>query len=128
MKSLNNNLYDIDKKHLKVIISDYYELIYKDEKDFSYTSQFINNLWNYMSSTSNYIDLLEDIKISKNQKLNDIAKHILNKAYNQRQKDRTQPNSFYKKIFDNREELEKNITNHGVFINGNVYGNIEFTK
>ena len=128
IKSLNNNLYDIDKKHLKVIISDYYELIYEDEKDFSYTSQFINNLWNDMSSTSYYIDLLEDINTSKNQKLNDIAKHILNKAYNQRQKDKTQSNSFYKEIFDNREELEKNLTNNGVFINGNVYGNIEFTK
>ena len=54
---------------------------------------------------------------NKNQKLNDIAKHILNKAYNQRQKDKTQSNSFYKEIFDNREELEKNLTNNGVFIN-----------
>ena len=51
--------------------------------------------------------------------------------FNGPEEDRNRPEEFiweFGKIFDNREELEKNITNHGVFINGNVYGNIEFTK
>ena len=50
-------------------------------------------------------------------------------AYNQQQKERSKPNSYYKKIFDNKGNIEtKTINVEGIYVDGNVDGNVKFVK
>ncbi len=114
---------------LKIIITDYYELLYQNEQEFSDTSRFINNLWNNLGVNTNRIPLLIDLLKSNKNKFYDIAKHILQNAYNQQQKERSKPNSYYKKIFDNKGNIEtKTINVEGIYVDGNVDGNVKFVK
>ena len=126
------NLGDTDfvsDNYLKVIIWDYYELIYQNEQDFSDTSQFINNLWNNLGVNTNRIPLLIDLSKSNKNEFYDIAKHILQNAYNQQQKEISKPNSYYKDIFDNKGNIEtKTINVEGIYVEGDVDGNVEFVK
>ena len=128
LKNLGDNDF-IDDNCLKIIITDYYELLYQNEQEFSDTSRFINNLWNNLGVNTNRIPLLIDLLKSNKNKFYDIAKHILQNAYNQQQKERSKPNSYYKKIFDNKGNIEtKTINVEGIYVDGNVDGNVKFVK
>ncbi|MBU1883504.1 hypothetical protein KKB80_04525, partial [bacterium] len=104
-------------KYLKAILIDYYKLFeeYEIPTGMSFSPDiyhnmynFINNLWNYFQVDSEYIELLEELSNSKNIRLQLIAKHTLEQAYNQQHKDRNLPNSYYKKIFE-EENMSQSV-------------------
>jgi len=122
-----NYIDKMDSDELNFILSEYYNLIeeyvepegsnriYINYKMFN----FIDSIWKYLDNTSNYIELLEKLSTSENQRLSEYATYSLEREYNQQLKDRNVPNSYYKDIFDKEEEVKKANETH---IHGNVYG------
>ncbi len=106
---------DLEDKYIFHIISDYYEFFYEyarpnggyspDIYDDMYG--YINSIFNYLSATSSHIEVLEKLSKSINTRIVDISKYHLQLAYNNKNKDRNYPNSYYKKIFD-KDEIVNN--------------------
>jgi hypothetical protein len=106
---------DLEDKYIFNIISDYYEFFYEyarpnggyspDIYDDMYG--YINSIFNYLSATSSHIEVLEKLSKSINTRIVDISKYHLQLAYNNKNKDRNYPNSYYKKIFD-KDEIVNN--------------------
>ncbi len=103
---------NLEDKYLNIIIEDYYEFFKEYEHvsglveypAYDSMSIFISNLWSNLGSTSNHINLLENLSKSSDVRVENMAKYTLESAYNQQQKDRVQPNSYYKEIF-NKENI-----------------------
>ncbi|MGE4419629.1 MAG: NACHT domain-containing NTPase [Sulfurimonas sp.] len=119
MKSLsryNNQIFDeIGTEYLKMILIDYYELFEEYEKlsnpinDINeIMSNIIDMLWTYLEITSKHIPLLETLSKSVNERLSIHSKYTLEKAYNQKLKDRNLPNSYYKEIFE-EENMSQSV-------------------
>ncbi|WP_164469573.1 hypothetical protein [Aliarcobacter cryaerophilus] len=103
---------DLEDKYIFNIISDYYKIFYEYERpsggyspnDYDGMSTYVNSLFNYLSATSSHIETLKNLSTSSNSKLVDTAKYHLQLAYNNQNKDRSHPNSYYKNIFDNENK------------------------
>lgn len=117
MLALKNSLKneDLEDKYIFNIISDYYEFFYEYERPtgvyspntYSAMNEYINSILNYLSATSSHIEVLEKLSKSINIRLVNISKYHLQLAYNNKNKDRNYPNSYYKKIFD-KESIVNN--------------------
>lgn len=110
---------DLEDKYIFNIISDYYEFFYEYERPTGTYSpyiyddmhEYINSIFNYLSATSSHIEVLEKLSKSINIRLVNFSKGHLQLAYNNKNKDRNHPNSYYKKIFD-----KDNLMNDSNFI------------
>jgi nitrate reductase NapAB chaperone NapD len=106
---------DLEDKYISHIISDCYKFFYEYERPTGVYSPdiyddmygYINSIFNYLSATSSHIEVLEKLSISINIRLVNISKYHLQLAYNNKNKDRNKPNSYYKKIFD-KDEIVNN--------------------
>jgi hypothetical protein len=106
---------DLEDKYIFNIISDYYEFFYEYERPTGTYSPYIyddmhayiNSIFNYLSATSSHIEVLEKLSKSINIRLVNFSKGHLQLAYNNKNKDRNHPNSYYKKIFD-KDEIVNN--------------------
>jgi hypothetical protein len=92
--------------------------------------ELINNIWSFLESSVANIEMLEELKESKNFKLSEQAKYTLTKAYEQQAKDRNYPNSYYKKLFDKDEKMDgkKIINNYGNYVEGDNLGTMTLKK
>jgi len=126
IKSIKSNKLDYEKvnsKYLKFILKDYYEFFleyYRPKGTFSpdiYDNMYhvINNIWKSFESSTQHINLLEELAQDKNQRLSHSSKYALTKSYEQQEKDRNYSNSYYKSIFDKDDKMNKTTIN----INGN---------
>jgi hypothetical protein len=103
---------DLEDKYIFNIINDYYEFFHEYEGLYSPDIYdgiygYINSAFNYLSATSSHIEVLEKLSKSINTRLVDTSKYHLQLAYNNKNKDRNHPNSYYKKIFD-KDEIVNN--------------------
>jgi hypothetical protein len=134
IKSNKLNYEEINSKYLKLILKDYYEFFleyHTPEGGFSpdiYDNMYrvINNIWNSFESTIQHINLLEELAQDENKRLSNSSKYALTKSYEQREKDRNYPNSYYKNIFDKDEQVDKKrvINNYGNYVEGNNHGTL----
>lgn len=102
---------DLDDKYILIIVNDYYEYerprgVYSRDNNYDMNG-YINSIFNYLSATSSHIEILEKLSKSINNRLVDTSKYHLQLAYNNKNKDRNKPNSYYKKIFD-KDEIVNN--------------------
>ena len=102
---------DLEDKYIFNIISDYYEYERPTEAYspdiYDGMQGYINTVFNYLSATSSHIEVLEKLSKSINIRLVNFSKGHLQLAYNNKNKDRNYPNSYYKKIFD-KDEIVNN--------------------
>lgn len=113
MLKTNQDIDIIGNKYLSIILNDYYNLFYDYKRPtgayspdiYDGMNSFINSLWNHLGSTSQYLKLLQSLSKSKNKNLSNISKYYLQEAFNNQNKDRSFPNSYYKNIFD-KEKIE----------------------
>lgn len=109
---------EIEIEYLQIILIEYYKLFNEYQRptgcyspDINDTMwDFINKLWNYLETTSKYIPLLEKLTISANERLSIHSKATLEKAYNQQNTERSQPNSYYKNILDKEIKISQSLT------------------
>lgn len=126
----------ISDEYLNIIIQDYYEFFKEYEfqegivqyPDYDSMNNIIYTIWSILSASSDHILLLKELSSNENDRISNAAKFYLDKAYNQQQKDRTLPNSYYKAIFDSEKKNTKKVVNQGIYIAGNVQGNVTLTK
>jgi hypothetical protein len=117
---------DVDSITLKMIITDYYQFF----DDYITTSQDIifddvyskiNNLWRYLESTIDHIELLKELSISEINNIYISANYSLDIVYKLQAKERKISNSFYKEIFDKKTTVEhKTINNYGNYAENNT--------
>ena len=108
LKNNNKTIDTLQDKYLLIIINDYHEFFYAYERPtggyspdrYDDMNDYINYVWNSLSSTSVHIKLLQTLAKSKNNNFSNTAKYHLEQAYNNQNKDRNNPNTYYKKIFD----------------------------
>ncbi len=126
----------ISDEYLNIIIQDYYEFFKEYEfqegivqyPDYDSMNNIIYTIWSILSASIDHILLLKELSSNENDRISNAAKFYLDKAYNQQQKDRTLPNSYYKAIFDSEKKNTKKVVNQGIYIAGNVQGNVTLTK
>ncbi len=121
------NIYQLNCKNFKFIFINYYDFFkeyHYPKSTFSpdiYTNMYelINAILNYIGSSDKFIPLLEDLQNTENKNMKAIIKYELEKAYNNKQKNRAYTNKYYKDILDNYsldlnvffdyEKLEKDL-------------------
>jgi len=119
IKSIKSNNKEVNSKYLKFILKDYYEffLEYHTPKGtfspdiYDDMHRVINNIWSSLESSTQHINILEELAQDKNEKLANFSKYALTKSYEQQEKDRNYSNSYYKEIFDKEEKMDKNAIN-----------------
>lgn len=120
IKSIKSNKLDYEEvtsKYLKYILRDYYEFFlayHAPHGTYSpdiYDNMYgvINNIWRSLESSTQHINLLEELAQDKNKKLANLSRYALTKLYEQQEKDRNYPNSYYKEIFDKGETQENHV-------------------
>lgn len=133
--SLSKKIDLISDEYIDIILQDYYEFFKEYEfqegvvqyPDYDNMNNIIDNIWLKLSASSDHILLLKSLS-NVNDRISNIAKLYLDKAYNQQQKDRTLTNSYYKGIFDSEGINTKKVINQGIYIEGNVHGDVSITK
>jgi len=119
IKSSKLNYEEINSKYLKFILKDYYEFFLEYHTPtgtfrldiYDNMHRVIQNIWSSLESSTKHINLLEELAQDQNEKLANVSKYALTKAYEQQQKDRNYTNSYYKVIFDKDEVMDKSTIN-----------------
>jgi len=110
---------NIKSDYFKKILTDYYDFFTEYERLTDTDSpaiydkmyEAINAMWTFLESSTPNIQMLEELKKSKNIKLSERVKYTLTRAYEQQEKDRNYPNSYYKNIFEEESKVDKTTIN-----------------
>lgn len=121
------DIYQLNNTNFKFILVTYYDFFKEyhhprggySRDIYDNMNSLINAIFNHFGSSGEYIPLLEDLQNVKNKNLKATVKYQLEKAYNNRQKNREYDNKYYKNILDNYslisdvffdyEKLEKDL-------------------
>jgi len=119
MKKLQIDFKTIDFKYIETILIDYNDFFeeYQTPKGvyspdiYDDMYHFINKIWEELGNSSKHIEVLNRLENSKNKRFSEKVKYALTKAYEEQRKNRNYSNSYYKKIFDKDERMEKTTIN-----------------
>lgn len=115
----NKSIDFLKDKYIYIIINDYYLFFNEYQRPtgtyspdiYDGMNEYISYIWNNISADSSHITLLKQLSNNKHKRLSNTAKYYLQEAYNNQNKDRSHPNSYYKKIFDKDNLMsESNFT------------------
>lgn len=104
----NKGIDFLKDEYIHVIINDYYLFFNEYQRPtgvyspgiYDGMNEYINYIWKSIGSDSNHINLLKQLSNNRCKRLSDLAKYYLQKAFNNQNKNRSHPNSYYKKIFN----------------------------